>query len=318
MYKILVTGGAGFIGSHICESILKNFKVKKLVILDYLTYSGKKIYLKNILKLKNVEFIQEDILNLYKIKNKFKNFDIAINLAAESHVDRSFKDSINFTMTNTLGAHIFMQTCVDSNIKKIMHVSTDEVYGQVLTNSKSEKDRLNPTNPYSASKAAAEVIINSYDFFQKKKIIIVRANNIYGIRQFPEKLIPSCIFNILKNKKIKIHGNGKNVRCFLSVLDFSDAINILLRKNVSGIFNIGNNKYYRNIDVAKTICKIMKKKAAKTLIFVKDRLFNDFRYSVSSFKMKKLGWKPKRSLTNDLPFIIEWYKKNISIYKSKV
>ena len=318
MYKILVTGGAGFIGSHICESILKNFEVKKLVILDHLTYSGKKIYLKNILKLKNVEFIKEDILNLYKIKNKFKNFDIAINLAAESHVDRSFKDSINFTKTNTLGAHIFMQTCVDSNIKKIMHVSTDEVYGQVLTNSKSEKDRLNPTNPYSASKAAAEVIINSYDFFQKKKIIIVRANNIYGIRQFPEKLIPSCIFNILKNKKIKIHGNGKNIRCFLSVLDFSDAINTLLRKNVSGIFNIGNNKCYRNIDVAKTICKIMKKKTQKTLIFVKDRLFNDFRYSVSSFKIKKLGWKPKRNLKNDLPFIIEWYKKNIFIYKSKV
>lgn len=315
MYKFLVSGGAGFVGSHVCESILKNFNVKHLLIIDKLTYAGNKKYIKKLLKKKNVSFIKDDILNLKKYKNKILNFDYAINLAAESHVDRSFGSSVEFTKTNTLGAHIFMQTAIDCEIKKIIHISTDEIYGEAGKFPKKEIDKINPTNPYSASKAAAEIIINSYSFFNPKKITIVRANNIYGIRQYPEKLVPSCISNILTNKKIKIHGNGQNIRCFLSVLDFATAINLLLKKNVNGIFNIGHNNYYKNIDVAKYICKLMKKDSKKVITFVKDRAFNDSKYSVSSAKIKKLGWKPKYNLFDDLPFIIDWYKKNISIFK---
>ena len=315
MYKFLVTGGSGFIGSHVCESILKNFRVKKLIIFDKLTYASSLSYIKDLLKLNNVVFIKDDILNLLNYKKKIRNFDFAINLAAESHVDKSFKNSIEFTKTNTLGAHIFMQTAIECNIRRIMHVSTDEVYGESQDKNKIETDGLNPTNPYSASKAAAEILINSYKFFNKKKIIIIRGNNIYGTRQYPEKLIPSCIFNLIKDKKIKIHGNGKNIRCFLSVLDFADGIILLLKKNINGIFNIGNNKYFRNIDIAKKICKLMKKDPKKYISFIEDRPFNDSKYSINSNKIKKLGWKVKRNLENDLPNIINWYKKNISLFK---
>lgn len=315
MYKFLVTGGSGFIGSHVCESILKNFRVKKLIIFDKLTYASSLSYIKHLLKLNNVVFIKDDILNLLNHKKKIKNFDFAINLAAESHVDKSFKNSIKFTKTNTLGAHVFMQTAIECNIRKIMHVSTDEVYGESEDKNKIETDRLNPTNPYSASKAAAEILINSYKFFNKKKIIIIRGNNIYGTRQYPEKLIPSCIFNLIKDKKIKIHGDGKNIRCFLSVLDFADSIILLLKKNITGIFNIGNNKYFKNINIAKKICILMKKNPKKYISFIEDRPFNDSKYSINSNKIKKLGWKVKRNLENDLPNIIDWYKKNISLFK---
>jgi UDP-glucose 4,6-dehydratase len=208
-----------------------------------------------------------------------------------------------------------MQTAIECNIRKIMHVSTDEVYGESEDKNKIETDRLNPTNPYSASKAAAEILINSYKFFNKKKIIIIRGNNIYGTRQYPEKLIPSCIFSLIKDKKIKIHGNGKNIRCFLSVLDFADSIILLLKKNITGIFNIGNNKYFNNINIAKKICILMKKNPKKYISFIEDRPFNDSKYSINSNKIKKLGWKVKRNLENDLPNIIDWYKKNISLFK---
>lgn len=315
MYKFLVTGGSGFIGSHVCEHILKNFRVKKLIIFDKLTYASSLSYVKPLLKSNNVVLIKDDILNLRNYKEKIKNFDFAINLAAESHVDRSFKNSIEFTKTNTLGAHIFMQTTIECNVRKIMHVSTDEVYGETKFKKKIESDRLNPTNPYSASKAAAEIIMNSYRFFNNKKIIIIRGNNIYGARQYPEKLIPSCIFNLLKDKKIKIHGNGKNIRCYLSVLDFADAIILLLKKNLNGIFNIGNNKYYKNIDIAEKICRLMNKNPKKYISFIEDRPFNDFKYSINSDKIKKYGWKVKRNLENDLPYIVDWYKKNISLFK---
>jgi len=315
MYKFLVTGGAGFIGSHVCEHILKNFRVKKLIIFDKLTYAASLSYIKPVLKSNNVLLIKDDILNLLNYKEKIKNFDFAINLAAESHVDKSFKNSIEFTKTNTLGAHIFMQTAIECNVRKIMHVSTDEVYGETKFKNKIETDRLNPTNPYSASKAAAEILMNSYRFFNNKKIIIIRGNNIYGARQYPEKLIPSCIFNLLKDKKIKIHGNGKNIRCFLSVLDFADGIILLLKKNLNGIFNIGNNKYYKNIDIAEKICRLMKKNPKKYISFIKDRPFNDFKYSINSDKIKKYGWKVKHNLENDLPYIVDWYKKNISLFK---
>ena len=169
MYKFLVTGGAGFIGSHVCEHILKNFSVKKLIIFDKLTYASSLSYIKPLLKSNNVVLIKDDILNLLNYKEKIKNFDFAINLAAESHVDKSFKNSIEFTKTNTLGAHIFMQTAIECNVRKIMHVSTDEVYGETKFKNKIETDRLNPTNPYSASKAAAEILMNSYN--PKKNVL---------------------------------------------------------------------------------------------------------------------------------------------------
>ena len=318
MKKIFITGGAGFIGSHIAEFFFNKYKNTKIIILDKITYAGNLFFLNEIIKSKRVKFIKSDIINYKKYENDLKNVDLALNVAAESHVDRSFKNSILFTKTNTLGAHIFIQKCMEQKVKKIIHVSTDEVYGEIIKGSANEDSYFNPTNPYSASKAASEMILNSYRFYEKKKITIIRGNNIYGIRQYPEKLIPTCIINILKNKKIEINGDGSHVRCFLSVQDFAEAIFLLVKKKKTGIFNIGNSKHYKNLDIAIMICSFLNKNHKKNIRFVTDRPFNDKRYSINFNKIKKLGWKPKRDLIDDLPKIIQWYKKNIKLFRKKI
>jgi len=313
--KIFITGGAGFIGSHVAELFFKEFNNSKIYILDKLTYAGNKKFLSSIINSPRVKFIQCDINNVKKYNLHLKNCDLAINIAALSHVDNSFKAPLDFTVTNTLGAHAFLLECIRHKVKKILHVSSDEVYGEIAKGKFNEKHLVNPTNPYSASKAAAEILINSYRYTYKKEILIVRANNIYGIRQYPEKLIPACISQLLKNKKIKIHGNGKNTRYFLSVIDFAKALVILVKKKDKGIYNIGSDFFENNLNIAKTICQFFKKDPKKFITFVKDRPYNDKRYSVSSKKIRKLGWKPKENLIKDLPKIIYWYKKHLTIFK---
>ena len=313
--KIFITGGAGFIGSHVSEAFFNNFKKSKIVILDKLTYAGNKAFLSSIINSKRVKFIRGDIINTKKYAKYLNNCDLAINIAAESHVDNSFISPLNFTKTNTLGAHAFFLECIKNKVKKILHISSDEVYGEKTKGTSYEDELVNPTNPYSASKAAAEILINSYKYTYKKEIIMVRANNIYGIRQYPEKLISTSIVNLIKNKPIPIHGNGKNIRFYLSAVDFAKALIILVKKKNSGTFNIGSNYYEKNINIAKIICKLFKKSSKKYITFTKDRLYNDKRYSVSSKKMRKLGWRPKRKLVKDFPMIIDWYKKQYKIFK---
>ena len=313
--KIFITGGAGFIGSHVSEAFFKNFTKSKIIILDKLTYAGNKSFISSILKSKRVQFIKGDIINTKNYSEFLNNCDLAINIAAESHADNSFISPLNFTKTNSLGAHAFLLECIKKRVKKILHISSDEVYGEKLSGTCFENQLVNPTNPYSASKAAAEILINSYKYTYKKEIIIVRANNIYGIRQYPEKLISTSIVNLINNKPIPIHGNGKNIRFYLSAEDFANALVLLVKKKDKGTFNIGSNFFEKNINIAQYICKILKKNPKKFIKFTKDRLYNDKRYSVSSKKIRKLGWKPKRNLIKDLPMIIEWYKKNYKIFK---
>ena len=315
MIKFFISGGAGFIGSQLCEKIYSSFPSAQLIIYDKLTYAGNLKFLDKIIRSNRVKFIKGDIIDYKKYSKYLKNINFAINVAAESHVDRSFKNSLLFTRSNTLGAHTFVQSCIENNVKKILQVSTDEVYGQTLKGQKNEQSLMNPTNPYSASKAAAEIIINSYKFFESDKILTVRGNNIYGVRQFPEKLIPSCIVNLIKNKKIQLNGDGKHERCYLSAKDFAAGIVLLLKKNEKGIYNIGNDMYYKNYQVAKIICGLMKKNYKDNVVFIPDRPFNDRRYSISINKIKKLGWSPKNQLVKDLPGIINWYKKNFKIFK---
>jgi UDP-glucose 4,6-dehydratase len=313
--KIFISGGAGFIGSHVAELFFKEFYNSKIYIIDKLTYAGNKKFLSKVINSRRIKFIKCDINDVKKYNKYLKNCDLAINIAALSHVDNSFKSPLDFTVTNTLGAHAFLLECIKYKVKKILHVSSDEVYGEIAKGKFNENQLVNPTNPYSASKAAAEVLINSYRFTYKKEILIVRANNIYGIRQYPEKLIPSCIVNLLKNKKIKIHGKGQNIRYYLSVIDFAKALITLVKKKDKGIYNIGSNFFKTNINIAKIICKIFKKDPKKFITFVKDRPYNDKRYSVSSRKIRRLGWMPKENLIKDLPKIINWYKKNFKIFK---
>lgn len=314
MPKFFITGGAGFVGSHLSEYIHDKYTNSQIIIYDKLTYAGNLKYLKKILRSPRVKFIKGDIIDYKKYIKLIRNFDFAINVAAESHVDNSFGSSIAFNKTNTYGAHIFLQSSLDSKVKKIIHVSTDEVYGEKINGISKEIDFLNPTNPYSATKAAAEIIINSYKYYSEGSIAIVRANNLYGIRQYPEKLIPKCITSLISGEKIPIHGNGKYERCYLSVQDFVEAIELLINKNQKGIFNIGGDKYYKNLDIVKIICRLFNSNYRKKIKFIKDRKFNDQKYSISSKKIMMLGWKPKRELVNDLPYMISWYKKNINFY----
>jgi len=313
MKSFFITGAAGFIGSHVSELISKQYPKAKIFLLDKLTYAGNIKFIKHLILKKKIKFIKADMIQHNLYSEYLKNIDCAINVAAESHVDNSFKNSIEFTKTNVLGTHTFIQECINMNVKKIIHISTDEVYGNKIKGKSKETDQLNPTNPYSASKAAAEMIINSYKFVYKKNIIIVRANNIYGIRQYPEKLIPVCITNLLKNKKINLHGNGKNIRHFLSVNDFCKALFIIIKKVNLGIFNIGCNEKFQNVEIAKKISLLMNKK--NKIKYIKDRPFNDTRYSITTNKLKKLGWTTKDKLFLKLPQIITWYKDNIEIFK---
>ena len=313
--KIFITGGAGFIGSHICEEIYKKFPKSKIIIFDKLTYAGKRKYIENIIKSPRVKFVRGDIIKHQTYSSLLKNIDLAINIAAESHVDNSFISPLSFSLTNTVGAHAFLLKCIENKAKKIIHISSDEIYGEKLSGKCNEQQKIEPTNPYSASKAAAEIFINSYKYSYKKEIITVRGNNIYGIRQYPEKLIPRCIISLLKNRKIPIHGDGKNERFYLSVQDFARAIILLIKKKNNGIYNIGSNESYTNIELAKSICKYLDKDPKKFINYVKDRPYNDKRYSISSSKIRKIGWKPKFNLIKDLPKIVQWYSDNLYLYK---
>jgi dTDP-glucose 4,6-dehydratase len=313
--KIFITGGAGFIGSHICEEVYKKFPKSKIIIFDKLTYAGNKKYLENIITSSRVKFVRGDIIKHYTYSALLKSVDLAINIAAESHVDNSFISPHSFSLTNTVGAHAFLLQCIENKVKKIIHISSDEIYGEKLLGKCTERQKIEPTNPYSASKAAAEIFINSYKYSYKKEIITVRGNNIYGIRQYPEKLIPRCIISLLKNRKIPIHGNGKNQRFYLSAQDFSSAIILLIKKKNNGIYNIGSNESYSNVNLAKLICKYLNKDPKKFIKHVKDRPYNDKRYSISSSKIRKIGWRPKFKLNKDLPKIIQWYSDNLYLYK---
>ncbi len=314
--KILITGAAGFIGSHLAEKIYTKYKNSKFILYDKITYAANISYIKKLIKKKNVKFVKNDLLNFRVLEKNLKEVDLAINVAAESHVDNSFGNSLIFTKTNTLGTHFFLEACRKQKVPKIIHVSTDEVYGENLNKPFKENQHLNPTNPYSASKAGADMMVNAYKKSYKLNIITIRANNIYGTRQYPEKLISKSIFNFLNKKKMTVHGKGNNYRFYLSVDDFCEGVLKIIKKGKKGeIYNIASNKYYKVLDVIKKIAKNLNISVKKKIAFVDDRPFNDKIYKINCQKLKKLNWKPKNILDDDIPFICDWYKKNQNLFK---
>ena len=317
MYKkIFITGAAGFIGSHLSEKLYDYFSKSQLILFDKITYAANKKYIKDLINKKNVRFIHNDLLNLKVLEANLKNVDLAINVAAESHVDNSFGNSLIFTKTNTLGTHHFLEACRKQKVKKIIHVSTDEVYGENLNKPFKENQSLNPTNPYSASKAGADMMVNAYKKSYKLNINTVRANNIYGTRQYPEKLISKTIYNLINNKKMTIHGKGDNHRYYLSVKDFCDGmLRIINNGKFQEIYNIASDKKYKVTDVIKMISEHLNKNYKKNVKYVNDRPFNDRIYRIDCNKLKKLNWRVKRDLKNDIPSIIDWYKNNKTLYK---
>jgi dTDP-glucose 4,6-dehydratase len=313
--KIVITGAAGFIGSHVYDHFSSIFPDAKISILDKMTYAGNIKNIPTILTNNNHKFVVGDLTDLEVCLKTTQNTDLVINLAAESHVDNSFSNSIIFSKSNELGTHTLMEACRQNQVKKIIHVSTDEVYGENIKDLFTEEDRLNPTNPYSASKAAAEMIVKSYFTSFNLPVIVVRANNIYGIRQFPEKIIPKFILRCLNNLNLEIHGDGSNQRHYLAANDFALALEMLCQKGQLGeAYNIASDIELTNIEVANLI-KGYFPKSTNTIEFVTNRPFNDSRYAVDDSKLRNLGWKPKKSLTKDLPEIIEWYTANSNWFK---
>ena len=317
MNKILITGGCGFVGSHLSEYIFKKFKKSKIIIYDKITYAAKRSYLAGISGYKRVKIIKSDINNLKKLVNASRNVDLLIHVAAESHVDKSYKLSNKFIITNVLGTSNVMEACKRNNIKRIIHVSTDEVYGEIYKDSFTEESRFNPSNPYSSSKAAAEMIVNGYKHSYKLPVTIIRANNIYGIRQYPEKLISGCCMSLINKRKFYLHGNGKQKRTFLYVDDFCEAIYkiIINNKSVNEIYNIGSYEEFKNIDIVKSICNYLNVSFKKNIIFTKDRPFNDYRYSVNFSKVEKLSWKPTARFIDKIPELVNWYKNNKKLFQ---
>ena len=318
MKRFIVTGGYGFIGSNLIKLLLK--KKFKVLNIDKLSYSAQKYNLKDI-KSKNYFFKKTDINNkkeILKILKRYKPHGI-FNLAADTHVDRSIDDSSNFIKNNILGVYNLLEAIINYKKKvRLVHISTDEVYGDISGSKRSDESfPYIPSSPYSASKASSDHLVNAYIRTHKIDAVISNCSNNYGPRQFPEKLIPKMIYNILNNKPLPIYAKGKNSREWIYVDDHCEALIKLFLKGKSGEkYNIGSEINCNNIFLVKKILKsfaVRKIKIGKKvkIIFVKDRPGHDFRYALNSSKIKKtLGWKPKINLDQGITKTIDWYIKN--------
>ena len=309
--KLLVTGGAGFIGSNFIRYYLKNHPSHEIVNLDKLTYAGRKENLKQIEKNENYSFIKGDICNREIVKKAMQGCDAVINFAAESHVDRSILDATQFIKTDVLGAFTLLDEARVQNVNVFCQVSSDEVYGHILDGSFKETDALMPRNPYSASKAAADRLAYSFFATYGMDVVITRSSNNFGPHQFPEKVIPLFVTNLLQGKKVPLYGDGKNVRDWLYVIDNCEAIDLCLQKGVAGeAYNIGGGNEIENIELTRMILKALGK-GEEMIEWVKDRPGHDRRYSLDCTKIKKeLGWQPKHDFKKALLETIEWYKNN--------
>lgn len=308
--KLLVTGGLGFIGSNFILKILsKNEKISIINIDDHL-YGSNSLSLKKIENSENYKFVKGNIANKQLILKLVQDCDTIVNFAAESHVDRSISNAKPFVDSNILGVYTILEAVKKFN-KRLIHISTDEVFGSLEKESATENYRFNPSSPYSASKASAEHLVNSFFVTYGCDCIITRCTNNYGPRQFPEKLIPKTIFYAKTNKKIPIYGTGKNLRDWIHVYDHCEAIYQVLKKGKKGeSYNISSNNEIDNLTIIRMILSLMKK-PEDMIEFVKDRPGHDFRYSMDSSKItKELDWSPKINFEEGLKNTIEWYVKN--------
>lgn len=312
MTKILVTGGAGFIGSNFIKYMLDKYPDYEIVNLDDLTYCGNLENLENLENNPNYSFIKGNICDEEIVDEIVGTVDFIVNFAAESHVDRSIEDPQIFIKSNIIGTQVLLDAARKYNITKYLQVSTDEVYGSLGPEGYfTETTPLQPNSPYSASKAGADLMVRAYSETFDLPINITRCSNNYGPYQFPEKLIPLMISNALEDKELPIYGDGKNIRDWLHVYDHCSAIDLVLHKGKLGdVYNIGGHNEKQNIEIVKLILKELDK--PESLIkFVKDRLGHDRRYAIDSTKItEELGWKPKYTFETGIIETIHWYLDN--------
>lgn len=318
--NILVTGGAGFIGSNFIHYMLRAYETYRIINYDALTYSGNLENLHSVDPDSRYSFIKGDIQNRELVEYVIQRYEVQaiVNFAAESHVDRSIENPIPFYNTNVIGTVILLELVKKYPHIKLVQVSTDEVYGSLGVEGKfTEQTPLDPSSPYSSSKASADMIALSYYKTYQLPIIVTRCSNNYGPYQYPEKLIPLMITNALEGKKLPLYGDGLNIRDWLHVNDHCSAIDVVLHKgNFGEAYNIGGNNEKTNIDVVEQIMSLLGK-TKQDLRFVADRLGHDRRYAIDATKMKEeLGWEPQYTFEQGLQETVKWYKNNRKWWKS--
>lgn len=308
--RLLITGGAGFIGSNFIRHILQKYPAYKLINLDKLTYAGNPENLDDIKRNKNYSFIRGDICNGKLAEKIIKKCDAVINFAAATHVDRSIKDASDFVMTNVYGTYALLEAARQARLKLFIQISTDEVYGSVLKGKSKETAPLSPNSPYAATKAAGDCLVRSYFVTFKLPVMITRSSNNFGPYQYPEKVIPLFITNLLENKKVPLYGDGLNRRDWIYVLDNCRAIDLILhRGRIGEIYNIGSGNEITNAALTKKILKLMKKPGS-FIQYVKDRPGHDRRYALDSAKLRSLGFRPEFSFARALGLAVDWYSNN--------
>lgn len=319
--KILVTGGAGFIGGNFVQYMVNKYPNYDIYNLDLLTYAGDLTKHKDIEYKNNYHFIKGDIANREEIFKHFQRekFDYVVHFAAESHVDRSITDPEIFVRTNVMGTQVLLDASKESGISKFVHVSTDEVYGELdfdPTTFFTEETPLQPNSPYSASKTSSDLLVRAYHETYGLPMNITRCSNNYGPYHFPEKLIPLTISRVLNDEKVPVYGDGKNVRDWLHVYDHCTALDLVLHEGGDGeIYNIGGHNERTNLEVVRTIIKALDK-SEDLIEFVEDRLGHDKRYAIDPTKLEKLGWKPAYNFDTGIEQTIEWYLENKDWWKN--
>ncbi len=327
MKKILITGGAGFIGSHVVRLFVKKYPSYHIINLDKLTYAGNLANLKDVEHVPNYSFVKGDITDATFISELFSIHDFygVIHLAAESHVDRSITNPLEFVMTNVIGTVNLLNAAKQAwkdqfSEHRFYHVSTDEVYGSLGTTGMfTETTSYDPHSPYSASKASSDHFVRAYHDTYGLDVVISNCSNNYGSHHFPEKLIPLSIYNIKNKKPIPIYGKGENIRDWLFVEDHATAIDVIFHKAKTGsTYNVGGHNEWTNIDLIRLLCKIMDKKlnreqgeSEKLITYVKDRAGHDLRYAIDSSKLKQdLNWVPSLQFEEGLEKTVDWYLAN--------
>ena len=309
---MLVTGGAGFIGSNFIRHMLTEHPDTRIVNLDALTYAGNLENLRDVADNPNYTFVRGDICDPDTVAAVFRDhpIDTIVHFAAESHVDRSISDGAAFVRTNVLGTFTLLDCARKHGVRRFIHISTDEVYGSTREGSFAETDTLNPSSPYSSSKAASDLLARSFFITHGLPVIVTRCTNNYGPYQFPEKLIPFFTTNLLQGKKVPVYGTGRNIRDWLYVIDHCRAIDFILQHGEPGeIYNIGGGAERTNLDITRKILELLGKDESM-IEYVPDRKGHDFRYSLDFGKLRKLGWKPAYRFDDALEATVEWYVEN--------
>lgn len=315
MKRILVTGGAGFIGSNFVRYMLREHPELDILVLDALTYAGNLENLADVAGDPRFFFFRGDIRDEAMVDNLVPNVDTIVNFAAETFVDRSIHEPADFVTTDVVGTFRLLEAARRHGVERFVHISTDEVYGSVEQGSSVETDPVEPRSPYSASKAASDLLARSYFVTYGVPVIITRASNNYGPYQHPEKLIPFFITNALEDRPLPVYGDGQQVRDWLFVEDHCSAIDIVLRKGVPGeVYNVGGGFERTNLEVTRGILRALGKDES-LIKFVKDRPGHDRRYSLDTAKLRSLGWEPKVSFDEGLPATVRWYVENEGWWK---